>query len=81
MHAGGSSLRQLAFSATLHCLTGCAIGEVLGMVIGTGLGWAMHRPSPLRHVRLPVRLLSDAASRARRALTAEARIAMNQQSS
>jgi hypothetical protein len=40
MHTGGSSLRQLAFSATLHCLTGCAIGEVLGMVIGTGLGWA-----------------------------------------
>ena len=29
----------LAFSATLHCLTGCAIGEVLGMVIGTALGW------------------------------------------
>jgi hypothetical protein len=27
-----------AASATLHCLTGCAIGEVLGMVIGTGLG-------------------------------------------
>ena len=26
-------------SATLHCLTGCAIGEVLGMVIGTALGW------------------------------------------
>ena len=25
-------------SATLHCLTGCAIGEVLGMVIGTALG-------------------------------------------
>jgi hypothetical protein len=23
----------------VHCLTGCAIGEVLGMVIGTGLGW------------------------------------------
>jgi hypothetical protein len=39
MHTGGSSMRQLAFSATLHCLTGCAIGEVLGMVIGTGLGW------------------------------------------
>jgi hypothetical protein len=39
MHTGGSALRQLAFSATLHCLTGCAIGEVLGMVIGTGLGW------------------------------------------
>ena len=40
MQTGGSSVRQLAFSATLHCLTGCAIGEVLGMVIGTGLGWS-----------------------------------------
>jgi hypothetical protein len=29
-----------AVSATLHCLTGCAIGEVLGMVIGTSLGWS-----------------------------------------
>lgn len=29
----------MAISATLHCLTGCAIGEVLGMVIGTALGW------------------------------------------
>ncbi|WP_328678729.1 DUF4396 domain-containing protein [Streptomyces sp. NBC_00322] len=28
-----------AAQATLHCLTGCAIGEVLGMVIGTSLGW------------------------------------------
>ncbi|MEU0464983.1 DUF4396 domain-containing protein [Amycolatopsis sp. NPDC006131] len=27
-----------AAQATLHCLTGCAIGEVLGMVIGTALG-------------------------------------------
>jgi hypothetical protein len=33
------TLNRTAFSATLHCLTGCAIGEVLGMVIGTGLGW------------------------------------------
>jgi hypothetical protein len=33
------SLNRVAFSATLHCLTGCAIGEVLGMVIGTALGW------------------------------------------
>lgn len=37
--AAGSSLNALAWSATLHCLTGCAIGEVLGMVIGTALGW------------------------------------------
>ena len=28
----------MARQATLHCLTGCAIGEVLGMAIGTGLG-------------------------------------------
>jgi hypothetical protein len=28
----------MAATATLHCLTGCAIGEVLGMVIGTALG-------------------------------------------
>ena len=33
------SLNRVALSATLHCLTGCAIGEVLGMVIGTALGW------------------------------------------
>ena len=33
------SLWRQAVSATLHCLTGCAIGEVLGMVIGTALGW------------------------------------------
>ena len=35
----GTSLNRLSFSATLHCLTGCAIGEVLGLVIGTALGW------------------------------------------
>ena len=33
-------LTRTAVSATLHCLTGCAIGEVLGMVIGTALGWS-----------------------------------------
>jgi len=33
------SLNRLAASATTHCLTGCAIGEVLGMFIGTALGW------------------------------------------
>jgi hypothetical protein len=32
-------LTHQALSATLHCLTGCAIGEVLGVVIGTVLGW------------------------------------------
>jgi hypothetical protein len=38
--AKDASLNRLAFSATAHCLTGCAIGEVLGMVIGTALGWS-----------------------------------------
>lgn len=42
-HAGhghqDQSLTSLAVSATAHCLTGCAIGEVLGMVIGTYAGW------------------------------------------
>jgi hypothetical protein len=33
-------LGRLAFSATVHCLTGCAIGEVLGMAIGTALAWS-----------------------------------------
>ncbi|HEX6601625.1 MAG TPA: DUF4396 domain-containing protein, partial [Solirubrobacterales bacterium] len=38
MHS--QNLNSVAFSATLHCLTGCAIGEVLGMVIGTALGFS-----------------------------------------
>ena len=33
------SLNRLAASATTHCLTGCAIGEVLGLVLATALGW------------------------------------------
>lgn len=31
---------RLAVSATIHCLTGCSIGEVLGMLIGTWAGWS-----------------------------------------
>jgi hypothetical protein len=40
MHAphAAPSLNRVAATATLHCLTGCAIGEVLGLVIGTALG-------------------------------------------
>jgi hypothetical protein len=37
--AHGGSLNRVALSATAHCLTGCAIGEVLGVIIGTALGW------------------------------------------
>lgn len=35
-HAGSS--RAMALSATLHCLTGCAIGEITGLMIGTAIG-------------------------------------------
>jgi hypothetical protein len=34
-----ASLTYDAVQATLHCLTGCAIGEVLGMVLATAFGW------------------------------------------
>jgi len=33
------SLNRVALDATVHCLTGCAIGEVLGLVIATMLEW------------------------------------------
>jgi hypothetical protein len=40
MPTEGSALTGVAISATLHCLTGCAIGEVAGMIIGTALGFS-----------------------------------------
>jgi hypothetical protein len=38
-HPQQQSLTRSAFSATVHCLTGCAIGEVLGMILATWWGW------------------------------------------
>jgi hypothetical protein len=38
--AHGGGLASMAASATLHCLTGCAIGEILGLMIGTAAGLA-----------------------------------------
>lgn len=38
-HGAHTSLNRTAASATLHCLTGCAIGEILGMIISTALVW------------------------------------------
>src|SRR5437867_4229672 len=32
-------LNRAAFSATTHCLTGCAFGEVVGMAVATGSAW------------------------------------------
>ncbi len=40
MPTEGSALTGVAIAATLHCLTGCAIGEVAGMAIGTALGFS-----------------------------------------
>jgi hypothetical protein len=39
MPTSGSALTRVALSAILHCLTGCAIGEVAGMLVGTALGF------------------------------------------
>jgi hypothetical protein len=38
-HAAPSELNRLAVSATNHCLTGCLVGEVVGMMIATALDW------------------------------------------
>ena len=40
MPTSGGALTAVAISATLHCLTGCAIGEIAGMAIGTALGFS-----------------------------------------
>src|ERR687892_711466 len=40
LQTADTPLDRLAFSATLHCLTGCAAGEVTGMAIATALGWS-----------------------------------------
>lgn len=37
-HHDMGSVNKMAVSATLHCLTGCAIGEILGLMIGTAIG-------------------------------------------
>jgi uncharacterized protein DUF4396 len=39
VNTSSPSINRTAFDATVHCLTGCAIGEVLGLVIATALGW------------------------------------------
>ena len=38
--SAAASLNRVALTATAHCLTGCAVGEVLGLAIGTALGWS-----------------------------------------
>jgi hypothetical protein len=40
MPTSGRALTNVAVSATLHCLTGCALGEIAGMIIGTAFGWS-----------------------------------------
>lgn len=38
-HHATTGLKKTSFMATLHCLTGCAIGEVIGMSLGSFFGW------------------------------------------
>ena len=38
-HAHRASLNRLSVAATNHCLTGCAIGEIVGMALATAFGW------------------------------------------
>jgi hypothetical protein len=40
MPTEGAALTAVAINATLHCLTGCALGEIAGMAIGTALGFS-----------------------------------------
>jgi hypothetical protein len=40
LETSSRELTRMAIAATLHCLTGCAIGEVLGMVLATWWGWS-----------------------------------------
>ncbi|HEY7454074.1 MAG TPA: DUF4396 domain-containing protein [Thermoleophilaceae bacterium] len=40
MPTSGAALNAMALSATLHCLTGCALGEIAGMILGTAFGWS-----------------------------------------
>lgn len=37
-HSQHTSLNKTAFTATLHCMTGCSIGEIVGMALGSALG-------------------------------------------
>ncbi|MHA3704165.1 DUF4396 domain-containing protein [Jatrophihabitans sp. YIM 134969] len=37
-HTGSAGVNSMAASATLHCLTGCAVGEIAGLVIGSAAG-------------------------------------------
>jgi hypothetical protein len=37
--ASSAALNRLAFSATVHCLIGCVLGEVTGLAIATALRW------------------------------------------
>lgn len=42
-----AGMEGMAASATLHCLTGCATGELIGLVVGTSLGWGNLATIPL----------------------------------
>ncbi|MEO5498884.1 MAG: DUF4396 domain-containing protein [Candidatus Saccharimonadales bacterium] len=45
--SSSENINSMAASATLHCLTGCAIGEIAGLMIGTALGWSVFATTTL----------------------------------
>ena len=58
-------LTRTAIAATLHCLTGCAIGEVLGMAVATAFGLGQRRfDRPVHRARVLLRLPADVAAAA-----------------
>lgn len=50
MHHQHAPSNKMALSATLHCLMGCAVGEMIGVTIGTHLGYAPHTTVTLASV-------------------------------
>lgn len=45
-----TATKRMAASATLHCLAGCAVGEMVGVTIGTHMGWQPHETVVLASV-------------------------------
>jgi hypothetical protein len=67
------NLNRTAFDATVHCLTGCAIGEILGLVIATAIGLSDLPSIVLSIVPLHVRLRADDAPAGRRRIGSASR--------
>ena len=49
-HGAHGATKKMAALATLHCLLGCAVGEMIGVTIGTHMGFAPHETVMLAFV-------------------------------